>query len=111
MVLAQVVVAMRGTRAAKVECKTCKEVHAYRKSKPKSQKTSIEVAIEDYEAMVATRDPKEAVKYKMTAAFEADTLLKHKKFGVGLVTALHGGDKMEVLFENGRKILVHSREL
>ena len=34
LVLAHVIIALRGTRPAKVECKTCKSIHAYRKEAP-----------------------------------------------------------------------------
>ena len=55
------------------------------------------------------RDISNAVKYKLSQAFTVDEVLDHKTFGLGLVMRLLSDNKIEVTFQTGSKVLVHSR--
>ncbi len=100
-----IIVAMKGTRAAKTECKTCSSVHAYRKNPPdtKAKKRS------QYEDAMDGRDTSKAIPYRFSRKFSEQDLIKHKSFGIGLVTRLLTDKKMEVMFEDSTKLLIFDR--
>lgn len=100
-----VVVAMKGTRAAKTECRSCGSVHAYRKNPPdtKAKKRS------QYEEAMEGRDLSKPIPYRVNRKFSLDDVIEHKSFGVGLVTRVVSDKKMEVLFQESTKLLVHGR--
>ena len=62
-----------------------------------------------YEQMMSGQDASTARVYGASETFEGGDLVKHSKFGLGIVTAVKSDAKIEVMFEIGRKILVHSR--
>ena len=47
------------------------------------------------------------VRYATTERFQKDTLLRHSKFGKGVVTHVEGAH-IDVLFEEGSKKLMHA---
>jgi uncharacterized Zn finger protein len=100
-----VVVAMKGTRASKTECKVCGSVHPYRKNPPdtKAKKRS------QFEDAMEGRDVSKPIPYKTSRKFNQDDVIQHKTFGLGLVTRVVSEKKMEVLFEESSKLLVHGR--
>ena len=110
MVLAHVIVAMKGTKPARVECKTCKSVHAYKAAAPGARKTKKTIEkITDYDQLIAGRDLASAKRYRMDESFAAEEVIDHKKFGLGLVQRVMSDGKMEVLFPDGPRILVSGR--
>ena len=46
--------------------------------------------------------------YAMADSYEIDDIINHKKFGMGIVTNVITAQKMEVLFEDGRKCMVYN---
>ena len=121
LVLAHVVIAVkstaRGTRPAKVECKTCKAVHAYKKEAPTPRKggrratgkTDEAARRAEYERLMEGRDISMAAKYKLSQSFTEEDVMDHKTFGVGLVIRVLSDKKIEVRFPTATKILVHDR--
>jgi hypothetical protein len=132
LVLAHVIIAMDGSRVARVECKTCRSVHAY-KAKPgeratrsgtksasgtkttttrkasgsRASKAGLTQA--DYDKVIHGKDLSRAQRYRATINFVEGDVVDHINFGVGMVTRLLADCKMEVLFPTGIKVLVHSR--
>ena len=104
-VLKHVIVAMKGTRAAKTECQTCNSTHAYRKNPPdtKAKKKS------QYEDAMEGRDVTKPIPYRFNRKFSEQDVIKHKTFGIGLVTRVVTEKKMEVLFEESSKLLVYGQ--
>jgi hypothetical protein len=47
----------------------------------------------------------QAIGYSMTTAFKTGSLMEHPVFGLGLVQRLAGPRKVEVLFEDGKKMM------
>jgi hypothetical protein len=47
----------------------------------------------------------QAIAYQMDGSYRAKALLNHSLFGLGLVTRVAGPHKIEVLFEDGKKLL------
>ena len=113
IVLAHVIVAMNGTRVARVQCKTCDGLHAYRASVPGSRaaKGGRKKAggAPSYEELMQGRDVSSARSYKGSAKFEEGEVLSHTTFGLGLVTRVLADAKMEVSFSKGNKVLIHDR--
>lgn len=117
------IVAMVEEQVVKVQCNTCEGTHKYRP--PKAARTAksktagatrrvtdkaaakkkVSADQEQWEQDVRGRNPDAAIDYQMDGTFEVDDLVKHPNFGVGLVVAVFKPNKMEVLFEQGRKML------
>ncbi len=118
------IVAVFNNKPVNVECRTCKQVHKYRApksavaapsaSKPASSSASSPRAAAvrkaaHHEEPMAMVPPSHAHVhiYRMTERFTKGQWIQHKVFGIGLVTAEIGGDKIEVRFDAGPKVLVH----
>lgn len=129
LALAHVIIAMNGTKVAKVECKTCRGVHAYRRdpATPAASSTTSKrassgttkgttkrgsknnIGPSDYDKVLKGQDLSRAQRYKASAAFSEGDVLDHITFGFGMVTRLLADSKIEVIFPAGMKVLVHSR--
>ena len=118
-----VIVAMVGTRPAKVECAECHKQHLFRAGPPgtkapkaaktgaaKPRKKAGSDAVRppplDINALIAGRDPRG---YDPKVGFGLGDVVRHPSFGVGIVVALPGAQKMEIAFEVGTKLLAHDR--
>ena len=118
MDLVHTVVAVKGDKVVRVLCRTCKKEHAYRlpeelrvsatrkrvakdpaPRKGRSTTAEWETAMEGMKHLTATP-------YVMGGCYEAGEKVDHPVFGLGAVTKLIAADKMEVLFEEGTKLLV-----
>lgn len=115
LVLAHVIIAVAKNKPARVECKTCQGVHAYRaaatKKRPKTKRAAGETARRpsNYDEALASRDISRAKRYQATALFNVDDVVDHKMFGLGLVTRVLADDKIEVLYREGIRVMVHNR--
>ena len=117
MMLAHTVEAVANGRITRVHCNTCGGQHAHRTHPPgqgtgsRARKPSGEAAkpVRDYAAMLRSRDPATARAYATTERFKDGELIRHPSFGLGLVTMLRDGNKIEVVFADGSKTLIHRR--
>ncbi len=122
MMLAHIIVAMRDSRTiARVQCKTCRGVHAFKRGtvEPRSassgKKSSGKSASKATSAKTAaalvmpTLDPSKARRYRVTESFDNDAVIEHPSFGLGLVIAQLSDNKIEVLFPAGKKVLINRR--
>ena len=95
----------------KVECRTCNRQHKYRppsKVKPTAaSKAEQKLAAEakEWEELRPAMDKAEAKAYSMSAAYRVNAVISHPQFGIGVVQRVAGARKMEVLFEDGRKMM------
>jgi hypothetical protein len=114
---------MVGERVVKVECNTCHGVHNYRGPVEKKEKTSSQAApkktsvprqpkkdpglsaIEEWEALKLALNADQAIPYDMNRKFRANDLINHATFGLGVVKCIIPPNKMEVLFQLGKKLL------
>ena len=116
LVLAHIIIAMKATRVMRVECKTCRGVHAYRKQAraasttrtPRKSTRGVNGPAA-YEQLIAGQDMSRAVGYKIANLYASGDILDHASFGLGLVTRELADRKIEVAFPNGTKVLVHAR--
>ena len=121
MTLAHVIVAMEGTKVVRAQCKTCYATHAYRKDPAlKVKKTTTRRAARktdakprftatEFDVVMSQRNIANARQYGIRETFIESDVIDHKKFGLGAVTCCLTDDKIEVLFREGPKTLVHSR--
>lgn len=114
--LAHIIVAMKGASIAKVECKTCHAVHAYRGGPPapRKRRTAAKgvrqpLTSREYESLIKGRDLSRALPYRPASTFAANDIVNHSTFGLGVVTRVLSDGKIEVGFPVGLKVLVHGR--
>ena len=119
MVLGHTILAMVGDRPARVRCNTCQGEHNYKASaaapkrgswEPKAdrERKAARPTVTSWEALLAQKDISRARRYSAKERFEADDVLDHPVFGIGLVQEVHG-DKMKVAFKADTKLLVHGK--
>ncbi len=120
MDLAHLIVALKGDRIAKVECKTCKKTHVYKapkgvtepgKAKPKrASKKSAENAgntIEaEWEKLMTAHKDSPSKSYNTKGQFVLGEKLAHPTFGDGIVGKLIYPNKIEVIFRHDVKVLI-----
>ncbi|XXF81358.1 hypothetical protein P2318_16825 [Myxococcaceae bacterium GXIMD 01537] len=128
MNLAHTILAMVGTKIARVRCNTCGGDHAFRSapgttdraptpsarsSSPRASSSSrsserAEKVVISFEEQLAGKDLANAPKYSPKDTYKVDQVLQHPTFGLGLVRVVRG-DKVEVAFKSETKTLVHGR--
>lgn len=121
-ILNHTIVAMVGERIVRVECNTCRGVHNFRDDKGAKVKASAASAPKggaaprkervkpgaadqkEWESLYPSMQMEKAIPYDMNAKYRINNLLDHPVFGPGVVRTVTG-NKMEVLFECGKKLL------
>ena len=116
LTLSHIIAAMKDLDTiAKVFCKTCKATHAY-KDPNKASKKKVVSHRRKTEMRSNSKDWEEAMKqassdfqtYSPKAKFVKGDLIEHPKFGQGIIEKLLDKNKIEVLFKNNRKVLIHN---
>lgn len=121
------ITAIEGTLVSKVMCDVCSSYHKYRSPKSgdvaKSSKSKVKSASTekkapktrrtrstkiDWPASIDKMDTDTAVAYNLTDTYEDVDLIDHKTFGLGIIRKVHSDTKIEVLFEEGLKMLVQN---
>ncbi len=111
-----VVIALVNGRAAKVECGDCHARHNYRipggaasarSGTRRTTGTRKKVAATD--AVVGADLSKPVRPFRTTETFAVGERVAHPTLGEGVVQAVTGPTKIEVLFGDERKVLVHNR--
>jgi len=115
--LAHVIVAFDGEKVKKVLCKTCNKEHVYKapkggkvpskkkKTTANSKKKTISPLEEWERAMEQAKDAPIRV-YAQDGSFREGEKVDHGSFGQGLITKLIQPNKMEVIFEEGTKLMI-----
>ena len=67
---------------------------------------AVDVSEEDFRAKLATLDASTANPYAMRGDYSPGELILHPQFGVGIVVAILGPKKMQVIFQESSKLLV-----
>lgn len=122
------IVAMVEDKVVRVECNTCNGTHNYypppvekaakapraaSTAKPRttsstprvSKKDPVEAEREEWASLSPTFNLDKAQPYDMTGRFQVKNLIKHPTFGIGIVKAVIVPNKMQVLFQDGIKLL------
>jgi len=115
LVLDHTVVALVDDFPKKVKCNTCSGRHIFRAKEPvkkeKTAKSPRKPKITPYEAFRAELS-EEALshvkKYVIKGNFRKDQVIEHARFGIGLVSSVVQKTRIEVLFEEGEKLLIQN---
>lgn len=123
MMLNHRIIAMLGSTPARVECSTCNSHHNYRarmpgekatsggtarvaKERPETRAQASErVRVQTWEKAIAGKSVRDFRPYRVTERFEEGDLLRHSKFGDGVVIRVIDAGKVEVLFKDDAKTL------
>jgi hypothetical protein len=118
LVLAHTIEAMVGSKPARVSCNTCRSQHSYKANPPGSRTTKREGApvtrsrrssANLYQSLVKGAESTVIRNYSPKDNYQSGDVLDHPTFGRGAVMTVKDATKIEVLFENGTKTLVHAR--
>lgn len=127
LTLAHTILAMVGTKIARVRCNTCNGDHAYRSAPGTTDKPSTssrssgssggttrapraskeDKVIISFEEQLAGKDIANAPRYSPKDSYRVDQVIQHPTFGLGLVTAVRG-NKVDITFKSETKTLVHA---
>ena len=121
------IIAMVGTEIVRVQCNTCGGTHNYHppkaaparsasaaaaarpaaKAPASSRKARAEETadLQEWVARCRREDGIQSRPYDIDGAFRAEEVIAHPTFGLGIVKTILPPNKMEVLFEGGRKLL------
>jgi hypothetical protein len=111
--LAHTILAMVGTRIARVKCNTCNGDHAFKTmaavTRARANRPSkAERVIISFTERLKERDTANAATYSPRDTYKADQIINHPTFGLGIVSAVRL-DKVEVTFKADVKTLIHGR--
>ncbi len=129
LVLTHTVGAIAGGKVTRVHCNTCRGQHAYRPEAPGARTaigsararqtsgrtntaraaTAQKTRPSQYETLLRGRTAAAARPYSTSARFKVSELISHTTFGLGAVTAERDNIKIEVLFADGARVLLHGR--
>ena len=121
--LGHTIEAMVGNVPARVQCNTCKSQHSYKPYRPGDAPRQVrereergprgpapgKVRASHYSELLKGKNLALAKRYSPKDKFAPGDLVQHPSFGLGVATANKDGSKIEVLFEEGPKVLVHCR--
>ncbi len=113
------IVAMVDGKPGRVECNTCKGIHNYRKpaaekstttsKTPATSRKKVSRKVDPdpaaWEALVLNSLDGRAVTYSFQGEYKLEQIVNHPVFGLGQVTRLVPPNKVEILFQEGRKLL------
>ncbi len=112
LLLAHTVLAMIGTRIARIRCNTCQGEHAYHPpagARPKAERRPAPPrAAAGFDEIIQGHDISRPLPYAAAETFVKDDAIQHPAFGLGLVLAVRG-ERMDVAFRAGVKTLVQGR--
>lgn len=106
-----IVVSMAEDVPEKVQCGLCSRKHKYRPpivAKPTAAKRAanqVEAEWKQWNALLSSVESAKATNYSMTASYKIKSVVNHPAFGLGLVQRAVGPQKIEILFESGKKTM------
>ena len=111
-----VVIALTEGRIARVECGDCGARHRYRSAQggsplKRAARGSAPRRREAAKPLVEADMSKPCRPFRTSDTYEVGERVVHASFGEGVVQAVRGPKKVEVLFGAGAKTLVHGRRI
>ncbi|NOT80220.1 MAG: hypothetical protein HOP07_14595 [Bacteriovoracaceae bacterium] len=111
------------TEADKVQCKTCKSTQSFKDPSGKKKKTSISKVIKSARGSgkkstetvgelwtkALTKANASSKEYTIRGSFQMGDLIDHPTFGQGVVEKLIDNNKIEVLFQDDYRTLMHQK--
>lgn len=118
MELAHTILALVGTKVARVRCNTCGSDHVYRGTQRPSRSAAARTrastaektpkTVVGFDAQLAALDVSKAEDYRPDHIYAVDQVLRHPTFGLGIVRSVRQ-DKMDVAFKAAERTLVQGR--
>lgn len=101
---------------AKIKCEVCAKTSTWKApSNAAAKKRAAGVSPrarsshrEQWATLISTNEKTEQNDYNLKASFKVNTVLNHPKFGKGFIKSTQN-DKIEVVFEDEVKMLMHNR--
>ena len=93
-------------------CNGCRSTHVYRGGQaptPRSKPTRPRNP-RKWSTLVELVEDEKVVDYKITGVFSEGDAIQHKKFGLGVITKVVDSTKIEVVFEEEKKLLAQNWE-
>lgn len=124
LVLTHTIEAVNGEKITRVHCNTCKGQHAHRANAPGVRAASAPASKRattgrksaepktrpnEYETLLRGRTAAAAHPYSISFRYKVAELISHPTFGLGAVTGERDNAKIDVLFPDGVRVLVHGR--
>lgn len=117
-----VVTVVKNGKLNKVICKICNATHAYKapaSADPPAAKSATTKrratgmtrtgrGKKDWGTLVGQIEDRQVVDYAVSGEFSTAPAIRHKNFGVGVITKVHHRNKIEVIFQDGTKILAQN---
>ena len=129
------IIAMIGAKPARVECSTCSSHHNYRGAAPgekpetSARSNAKRVGVspgtprtrgptkaeqeriareQSWEKAVSGKSPRDFKPYRVSGTFQYGELIRHPKFGDGVVTRIADAHKVEILFKDESRTLAQA---
>ncbi len=125
LILAHIIVTMKSaTEPDKVQCKTCKATHSFKDPGASKKKTSIDRVIKnarvasgrkvtesvgDLWTKAMNKTTSQGKEYSIRESFQMGDVINHPTFGQGIVEKLIDNNKIEVLFKDDYRTLMHKK--
>jgi hypothetical protein len=106
-----IVITMGEEGPVNVQCNICSRQHKYRPStaakKPAMRQSAQprDAECKEWQDLRPSLNGAEAANYSMTSSYKVKDLIDHPVFGLGVVQRVAGPQKIEVLFEAGKKMM------
>ena len=118
-VMNHTIVALVDGQPGRVECNTCKGIHNYRQPTVKTASTAarrspaprktrsikVDPDLAVWAELALDQQKSRAVTYSLQGVFKLEQSVNHPTFGLGKVMRLVPPNKVEILFQDGRKLL------
>lgn len=123
LTLAHIIVTMKANNPDKVMCKTCKGTHSYKDPSAAKAKTSVNKitkkaksgsrkvteSVGELWTKAMSKSTNEPQSYSMKASFQTGDVITHPTFGNGIVEKLIDNNKIEILFQDDYRTLMHKK--
>ena len=125
LILAHIIVTMKSaTLPDKVQCKTCKATQSFKDPSAKKKKASVDRVIKSAKRAGSKKSTEtvgelwnkainkmtgSSKEYSMKASFMMGDVIDHPTFGQGVVEKLIDDNKIEVLFQDDFRTLLHKK--
>lgn len=103
----------------RVQCNPCGDVHSFRKPRgeteddvpePVSARKRAALKKLNWDEFFARKSQSDAKPYEFREKYRENLIVRHPKFGVGFVSEVVSDSKVEITFQDARRILVHNRK-
>ena len=109
LVLRHTIESMVGPKVKRTHCNTCGGQHAHRAQAPRVRLGAAQQLTEDskYATLLRGRTAATSKPYSRAARFAVGEVVAHATFGLGVVMAERESVKIDILFADGPKVLLH----